>query len=138
MVRHLNWLAVAVALGAFIALGALPASAQKPAPTDQGQQGEFNGEHVDTGAAALDNGPEVAETGEAASATALLKSSHSVSAGLLSRSKAPAGTAAGMRRAAATGKATPKVAALTTNQDLNVDGNFDLQEIAGLNLEQIH
>lgn len=138
MVKRLNWLAVAVALGAFIVLGVRQASAQKPAPADQGQQGEFNGEHVDTGAAALDKGPEVAETGEAPETAAVLKTAHSVSAGILARSRASSKIAGSIRRAAVTGKSTPKVASSTTNQDLNVDGNFDLQEIAGLNVEQIH
>jgi hypothetical protein len=44
----------------------LIAQASPPAHQDQGQQGEFDGDHQDTGAAAMDGkgGPEAAETPE--------------------------------------------------------------------------
>ena len=49
-----------------------PSISQAQAVTDPGQQGEFQGEHTDTGAAALDlvNEKEAPETSETAAATA--------------------------------------------------------------------
>jgi uncharacterized iron-regulated membrane protein len=49
-----------------------PSVSHAQAVTDPGQQGEFQGEHVDTGAAAVDlvNEKEAPETSEAAAATA--------------------------------------------------------------------
>lgn len=110
MKNRLIWFVAPVVLGVFLCLCLYtqPAMAQAPATgPDQGQQGEFNGENVDSGAAALDTGPEATELPEAG-----VEAKESPSA--LSTHISAIGTTA------------------PTAQDLDVEGDFDLQEIAGV------
>ena len=109
---RLVWFLAPAVLVAFLCFCTQPAMAQAPAPTpDPGQQGEFTGENVDTGAAALDTGPEATESPEAG-----VEAKESPSA--LSTHISAVGTTS------------------PTAQDLDVDdgavndGNFDLQEIS--------
>ena len=112
MKNRLIWFLAPAVLVVFLCFSTQPAMAQASVPgPDQGQQGEFNGENVDTGAAALDTGPEATELSEAgveANESPLALSTH-ISA---------VGTTA------------------STAQDLDVDdgavndGDFDMQEIA--------
>jgi|ERR1700738_1341365 len=83
---------------------------EQPGGPDVGQQGEFNGEHVDTGAAALDTGPEATtEAAEGLETSALKSATLKGKAQFLSSTVLPANNA----------------------EDLNVEQQLDLQEIAG-------
>ena len=117
MKNRLVWFLAPMVLAAFLCLYAQPAMAQQPTSgSDQGQQGEFNGENVDTGAAALDAGPEATELPEVEGpeATELPE----------------VGVEAKESPIAAVGTPAP------TAQDLIVDGDFDLQEIAGTDVPE--
>jgi len=107
MNNRLNWFVAPVVLGAFLCLYSQPAMAQASGP-DQGQQGEFNGENVDTGAAALDSGMEAAETPETGA-------------------EAKESLSAVSAHAAAVG-----VTEVGGTKDVNAEGDFDLQEIVGV------
>ncbi|HKV42490.1 MAG TPA: hypothetical protein VJX67_25035 [Blastocatellia bacterium] len=113
MKSRLFWmLGVAVVGGALVCFSPAAVAQQTQAGPNVGQQGEFNGEHVDTGAAALDTGPEA--TAEPAET---LKESDLKSAAL--KVKAPS--------SGITGKVLPGKSV----EDLNVEQILDLQEIAG-------
>jgi hypothetical protein len=79
--------------------------------TDLGQQGEFEGEHVDTGTAALDTGPEMAEGPELGEATEATKS--------MELSPSTVGTT--VTHAAASVPAAATVQGAGSTQDLNVE-----------------
>jgi hypothetical protein len=123
MKNRLAWFLAPAVLGAFLYLYPQSAVAQQPSttPPDLGQQGEFEGEHVDTGAAALDTGPEAAEApeaGEATEATESVKLSPSTVGSIVTGAAASRPSGATVQGAGST-------------QGLNVEGDFDLQEIAG-------
>jgi hypothetical protein len=101
-------------LGAFLLIVPKSVRAQQPGPVDLGQTGEFEGEHVDTGAAALDQGPEVPELGE--SETAPLGTT-------LSRAATPASSFS----------AHAERSLESTEADLQ----FDLAEIMAVQIEEI-
>ena len=118
MKNRLIWFLAPAVLVVFLCFSTQPAMAQASVPgPDQGQQGEFNGENVDTGAAALDTDPEATELSEAGEANdaggETMESPSSLSTHI-----SAVGTTA------------------STAQDLDVDdgavndGNFDLQEIS--------
>src|ERR1700724_799722 len=67
MKNRISWFLALAGMGACLCLYAQSAVAQqsKSGP-DQGQQGEFTGENVDSGAAAVDAGPEAVEGPELA------------------------------------------------------------------------
>lgn len=113
MKNRFGWMLAPAVLGAFL-IFAQPAVAQVAGP-DVGQQGEFNGEHADTGAAALDTGPETAEPVEA---TASLKAS-------------PSAVRTTVTSPLVAGPSAATALAPGSEQDLNVEGDFDLQEIGG-------
>ncbi len=111
------WMLGMTALGVTLLCYAPTAAAQQSqtGPND-GQQGEFNGEHVDTGAAALDTGPET--TIEAAET--LTKTATPIAA---LKGKATAMSSAG-------------ILSNKAGQDLNLEQSLDLQEIAGPDLAE--
>jgi hypothetical protein len=87
MLKRLKFPLILVTL--FLLAAWAPSSSHAQTTTDQGQQGEFQGENTDTGAAAVDQanekeGPEteISETSEsaAASASALAASPHAADA----------------------------------------------------------
>lgn len=80
---------------------------------DVGQQGENVGDHVDTGAAALDSGPELNE-------------------GPGANERLESDTAASLAPVTASTAVLP--AAPGSSQDADIEGNFDLQEIAGTDI----
>lgn len=110
-------LGVATAGVALLCYTPVAAAQQSQTGPNVGQQGEFNGEHVDTGAAALDTGPEA--TMEAAESLTKTATTLAVLQG-----KAPtAATSAGIL----SGK---------PGQNLDLEQSFDLQEIAGPDLAE--
>jgi hypothetical protein len=109
MNNRLSWFVAPVVLGALLCLYSQPAMAQASGQ-DQGQQGEFNGENVDTGAAALDSGMEAAETPEAGELP-------------------EAGVDAKESLSAASAHNAIAGATEVETQDLNAEADFDLQEI---------
>jgi hypothetical protein len=113
--KRLVWFLIPAALGAFLGIGSHSAVAQQRSGPDLGQQGEFEGEHVDTGAAAFDIGTEAAEAPAMGEAIESVKTSPST----VSTTLVPAGTRAATDQG------------LGSTQDLNVEGDFDLEEIAG-------
>jgi hypothetical protein len=118
MKNRLSWFLAFAVLGACLCLYTQPAAAQQPTPgPDQGQQGEFNGENVDTGAAALDSGPEAVEGPEAAEGAEGTENPEALSPVTANTTVIPAGVSAATNPGSA--------------QNLDVEGDFDLQEIAG-------
>ncbi|MGH9395768.1 MAG: hypothetical protein ACRD18_02810 [Terriglobia bacterium] len=113
MKSRLLWMLGSAVVGASLLCFSPSAIAQQSkAGPNVGQQGEFNGEHVDTGAAAMDTGPETAmEPAEGLEAPALKKGTLKV--------KALPSTIPG------------KVQPIESTQDLNIEQTFDLQEIMG-------
>jgi hypothetical protein len=118
MKNRISWFLALAGMGAYLCLYAQSAVAQqsKSGP-DQGQQGEFTGENVDSGAAAVDagpeavEGPEVAEGAEATETAAVLS---------------PVTAHTAVVPAALSIATNPKSAKATA-----VEGDFDLQEISG-------
>lgn len=84
---------------------------QATSGTDVGQQGENVGDHVDSGAAALDSGPELNEGPEA-------------------NERLESDTAASLAPVTASTAVLPATAG--SSHDADIEGNFDLQEIAGM------
>jgi hypothetical protein len=126
MKNRLIWFLGPTVLGAFLCLYTQPAMAQAPAP-DQGQQGEFNGENVDTGAATLDSGPEAAEAPEATEAPESAEAPESGMGAELS--PVTASTAVIPAGVSTTGPGS--------DQSVDVEGDFDLQEIAGTDTPEL-
>ncbi len=128
---RLPWWVVLGAAGAFLSLSFQRVIAQqKTGGPDVGQQGEFQGEHVDTGAAALDSGPEAAEPGEALESAELgengetLKTEDST---LKSRVTKPSSGNLSVK-GSRSGWSDP---------DVDLEGEFDFQEISGLDTPQL-
>lgn len=94
----------------------MAAAQQSQTGPNVGQQGEFNGEHVDTGAAALDTGPET--TMEAA------------------ESLTKAATPLAALKGRATAASSAGILSNKAGQDLNLEQSLDLQEIAGPDLAE--
>jgi hypothetical protein len=124
MKNRLSWFLAFGVLGVCLCLYTQPADAQQPTPgPDQGQQGESNGDNVDTGAAALDSGPEAVEGPEtvegpeAAEASEAAEAPEALTPVTANTTVIPAGVSAATNPGSA--------------QDLDVEGDFDLQEIAG-------
>jgi hypothetical protein len=113
MKRRFVWLLAPAVLGIGLYFSQ-PAMAQQ----DLGQQGEFDGEHVDTGPAAPDAGPEAPEATEGIEASEGVATS-------------PATLATTATKPAVMAGAASSVLGSSSAQDPNVEGNFDLQEITG-------
>ena len=125
MKNRLVWFLAPMVLAAFLCLYAQPAMAQQPTSgSDQGQQGEFNGENVDTGAAALDTGPEATELSEAG--VEANETTESPEAGV----EAKESPSALSTHISAVGTTSPTAQDLDVDDGAVNDGNFDLQEIS--------
>ncbi|MFY9527344.1 MAG: hypothetical protein WBC04_17030 [Candidatus Acidiferrales bacterium] len=116
-------------LGAFLLIVPSSVNAQQSGTTDQGQTGEFNGEHVDTGAAALDQGPEVPEVSEHEAASAQIPARMTLPTRNLRTTLSRATTA--------TRASSLSTKAQRSMKSTDVDLNFDLEEIMGAQIEEI-
>ena len=120
---RLVWFLAPAVLVAFLCFCTQPAMAQAP-PPDPGQQGEFTGENVDTGAAALDTGPEATELSEAG--VEANETTESPEAGV----EAKESPSALSTHISAVGTTSPTAQDLDVDDGAVNDGNFDLQEIS--------
>ncbi len=123
MKNRINGFLGLAVLGACLCLYTQPATAQQPTPApDQGQQGEFNGENVDTGAAALDSGSEAVEGPEAVEGAEAAEAPAALSPVTANTTVIPAAVSAATNPG--------------STQDLDAEGDFDLQEIAGTDIPE--
>lgn len=134
MKTRLLWMLGSAVVGAWLVLFSPSAMAQKPTATagpNLGQQGEFNGEHVDTGAAALDSGPEMG-----AEATEGLENEALQAETLKTKASSPAIRGLSVKKPSSV-TATGKLQPLKSTQDLNIEQVLDLQEIMGPDMAEM-
>ena len=125
MKSRTSWFLALAGLGAALCLYTQSAVAQQPKPgPDQGQQGEFNGENVDTGVAALDSTPEAVEAPEVVEGAEATETAAALS---------PVTAHTAVIPTALSVATSPKSA-----KDIAVEGDFDLQEIGGPDIAEMN